>query len=192
MGPYYLTVLTFLLGPFEKATAIARSETERPLRFGKDAGRVMNVETPTHIAACLQTKSGAVGQLNMSFDVWASQHHDIEIYGTEGTLAVSDPNGFGDPIKYRRSRRDLEDHPDWEEVPLSFRFAKNSRGIGALDLAVAHRDGRPARAGGELTFHVLDTMHTILESAEQEKTLKIASTVNRPEPLAAEGPDDDL
>jgi predicted dehydrogenase len=57
--------------------------------------------TPTHIAGVLNFASGAVGTLTTSFDVWSAQVPSIEIYGSEGTLSVPDPNTFGGPVKLR-------------------------------------------------------------------------------------------
>ena len=188
MGPYYLTALVFLLGPVDRAVAMARASfKERVLRHGANKGSTIPVKTPTHIVSALEFESGPIGQVNMSFDVWGAQVPFIEIYGSEGTLSVPDPNSFGGPIKIKRPEA-----KEWEELPLEFRFEKNSRGLGVLDLAVAHRDRRPARASGDLAFHVLDVMHTILEAAEQERSLCVASTVERPAPMAASGPADDL
>jgi predicted dehydrogenase len=188
MGPYYLTALVFLLGPVERAVGMARASfKERVLRHGVNKDATIPVHTPTHIVSALEFKSGALGGVNMSFDVWGAEVPYIEIYGSEATLSVPDPNSFGGPIRIRRPEAKT-----WVELPIEFRFAQNSRGLGVLDLAVAHRDRRPARAGGDLAYHVLDVMHTILEAAEQERSVKVASTVERPEPMALAGPGDDL
>ena len=45
---------------------------------------------------------GAVATLITSFDVWHANLPRIEIYGSEGTLLVPDPNGFGGPVMVRR------------------------------------------------------------------------------------------
>lgn len=188
MGPYYLTALTFLLGPFERAVAMARASfPERTLLHGPNKGSKIPVKTPTHIVSGLQMESGVIGQLNVSFDVWAANVPNIEIYGSDGTLSVPDPNGYGGPIRIRRPGDSA-----WEELPLEYRFPENSRGLGVLDMAVAYRERRPARASGELAYHVLDTMHTILEAAEQETSLRIKSSVERPAAMAQSGPTDDL
>jgi predicted dehydrogenase len=36
----------------------------------------------------------------MSFDVARHKHVPIEVYGTEGTLIVPDPNRFEGPVEY--------------------------------------------------------------------------------------------
>ena len=47
---------------------------------------------PTHVAGMLDFANGAVVQIAMSFDVAGHKHVPLEIYGTEGTLIVPDPN----------------------------------------------------------------------------------------------------
>ncbi len=180
MGPYYLTALVHLLGPVRRVTGSnritfpTRTITSQPLN-----GTLIEVEVPTHVASVLDFASGAVATTVMSFDVWKSDLPRIEIYGTEGTLQVPDPNTFGGPV--RISRRGGE----WEDVPLTHGFAENSRGIGLNDLAAAIRDGRPARASGELAFHVLDVMQAVHEASDQGRHIDIRSTCARPEPLPA-------
>ena len=44
------------------------------------------------------------GTIITSFDVWAANLPRIEIYGTEGSLSVPDPNTFGGPVRIRPAR----------------------------------------------------------------------------------------
>jgi len=69
------------------------------------------VEVPTHVAAVLEHESGPVSTLVASFDVPATRYRFIEIYRTEATLAVPDPNTFGGPVQIRRNG-----DPDWSDV----------------------------------------------------------------------------
>ena len=57
------------------------------------------------------------------------------------------------------------------------------RGIGAADLARSLSGGVPARACGELAFHVLDVMCGISDSARTGAFVKVQSTCERPAPL---------
>jgi len=43
--------------------------------------------------------------------------------------------------------------------------------------------GKAHRADMSLAYHVLDVMHAIHDSAKEERTVKLASTCNRPEAL---------
>jgi len=67
-----------------------------------NAGKVMNVEIPTHVTGLLDFASGPVATIVTSFDVWAAEVPRIEIYGSEGTLSLPDPNTFAGPVRVRR------------------------------------------------------------------------------------------
>jgi predicted dehydrogenase len=102
----------------------------------------------------------------------------IEIFGTEGTLSCPDPNTFGGPVKV--SRRDGESAV---EAPLAFGYRDNFRGVGVADMCNAIRSGRKHRASGELSFHVLDLMHSIHDASEQGRHIEMSSSCERPAPL---------
>jgi hypothetical protein len=50
-------------------------------------------------------------------------------------------------------------------------------------MAYALRTHRPARASGELTYHVLDIMHAIHDASLAGKHITLASTCRQPAPL---------
>src|SRR5690606_19919273 len=142
MGPYYLTALVTLLGPVVRVTGAARATfPERIITSKPKFGERIKVEVPTHIAGIMQFASGAIGTIVTSFDVWGGNVPHIEIYGTEGTLSVPDPNGFGGPVRIRRAGA-----REWSEVPHTHGYSENSRGLGVADMAYALRTGRPHRA----------------------------------------------
>jgi predicted dehydrogenase len=179
MGPYYLTAMIALMGPVRRVTgATAVSFAERVITSKPKCGKRVKVETPTHVAGLLDFANGAVGTIITTFDVWAAELPRIEIYGTEGSLSVPDPNGFGGPVRIRRPGMQ-----NWQEVPLAFGYAENSRGIGVADMANAIRSGRPHRANGQLAFHVLDIMCALHEASDQGKHIALTSTCDQPAPL---------
>jgi predicted dehydrogenase len=179
MGPYYLTALVHLLGPMRRVTGSARTTfPERLITSQPRRGTHIAVEVPTHVAGVLDFAGGAIGTMIMSFDVWAAELPRMEIYGTEGSLSVPDPNTFGGPVRLRRAGAE-----SWSEVPLSHGYAEQSRGLGAADLVHALRFGRPQRASGALAYHVLETMHALHRSSNEGRHVDITSSVPRPEPL---------
>jgi predicted dehydrogenase len=183
MGPYYLTALATLLGPVRSVSGSARTtHAERTIGAGPRAGERIAVSTPTHVTALLEFDEAAA-TLTTSFDTAEGYAPRLEIYGTEGSLILPDPNTFGGPVRLRR--RDGE----WAEVPIAHRYTENSRGIGVADMAAAIAAGRPHRASGELAYHVLDTMHAIYESADAGRRIAIAGGPARPAPLPAEWPE---
>jgi predicted dehydrogenase len=179
MGPYYLTTLISMLGPVRRVTGSARiTFHERMIGSEPKRGQTITVKTPTHIAGVLDFESGAIGTLVTSFDVWHAHVPRIEIYGTDGTLSLPDPNTFRGPVRLRRA-----DDSDWHDMPLTHGYTENSRGIGAADMAEALRSGRPHRANGEMAYHVLDIMHAIHDASAEGRHIELTSTCSRPEPL---------
>lgn len=188
MGPYYLTALISLMGPLKSVMGSTRiTFPERTITSQPKHGTVVKVDVPTHVTGLMNFASGAIGTITTSFDVWASQLPNIEIYGTEGSMSVPDPNGFGGPVKVRRQGESA-----WREVPLTHGYAENSRGIGVADMAYAIQSGRPHRASGALAYHVLETMHGFHDSSEEAKLYVMQSTVERPAPLPVGLPGDAL
>ncbi|MEI6504044.1 MAG: Gfo/Idh/MocA family oxidoreductase [Armatimonadota bacterium] len=176
MGPYYLTALVNLLGPVKRAVASASvTFPERTITSEPKFGEQVTVDVPTHVTGIMQFESGAVGTLLTTFDVWHTNLPLLEIYGTEGSLSVGDPNGFGGPIRLRKAG-----DPEWADVPLTHIYSEGNRGIGVADMAYALASGRPHRASGALAFHVLDIMDTLLESSLEGKYLDLQSRCDRP------------
>jgi predicted dehydrogenase len=179
MGPYYLTALVNLLGPVSRVTGSTRiSFPERVIGNPKQRlGERIPVETPTHLAGVLDFEAGAVGTMVMSFDVWSHNLPRIEIYGSEGSLTVPDPNTFRGPVKVRRAEAE-----EWSEVPLTH-SDQVARGIGVADMASALASGRPHRASGALAYHVLELMHAFDEASKGGKHVDIESRCDRPAAL---------
>ncbi len=179
MGPYYLTALVNLIGPIRRVASATRvTFPERLITSQPKFGTVIQVNTPTHITGVCDFANGAIGTVIMTFDVWAARLPWIEIHGTEGSLGVPDPNGFGGPVLLKRAGAS-----DWSEVPLSHGYTKQSRGIGVADMAYGLRSGRPHRANGDVAYHVLEVMQAFLDSSRAGRHIEIASTCERPAPL---------
>ncbi|NMO97339.1 Gfo/Idh/MocA family protein [Paenibacillus lemnae] len=155
MGPYYLTALIQLLGPIRSVAGMtSKAFPERTITSEKKRGQIIPVAVPTHVAGTMVFENGAIGTLITSFDIFGgSELPQIEIHGTEGSLKVPNPNGFGGTVEYRR----LGDEA-WTEVPLTEGNATNSRGLGPADMAEAIQNGTRHQASGELAYHVLEAM----------------------------------
>ncbi|MCE5327359.1 MAG: Gfo/Idh/MocA family oxidoreductase [Planctomycetaceae bacterium] len=174
MGPYYLTALVAMLGPVKRTASFSKSSFEyRTITSAKKFGKKVKVEVPTHVAGSLDFANGVLGTIIMSFDVVGAQLPRIEIFGTEGTISVPDPNAFSGPIHVQRLGGERL------QIPFSHIYAENNRGIGAADIAYAVQSGRPHRCSGEMAYHVLDVMQALNEGGTQT----IASTCHRPAPL---------
>jgi predicted dehydrogenase len=178
MGPYYTTALINLLGPVKSIMGYSRKMFDtRTITSPGKYGKVIPVEVDTHVAGTMEFASGVIGTMIMSFDMWRAQHPCIEIYGTEGTIEVPDPNGFGGPVRLSRGKG------EYYEIPLAHIYSENSRGIAVADMAMALRTGRPHRASGELAFHALDVMLGFGDSSESGRRYDLVTTCARPAPL---------
>ena len=176
MGPYYITALVNLLGPVERVCAMGKKGFESRIRTCDDRyGEVYPVEVDTHVAGNLMFKNGALVTLVMSFDVKKHSHKPIEIYGETGTLRVPDPNTFGGPVNLSLKGG------EWSEIPLTHGYEEQMRSIGVADMARAIRTGTPAKASGELAFHVLEVMHALTKSSETRSFIEIESDPGQPE-----------
>jgi len=179
VGVYYVQALAAIVGPIARVSALARASfPERVVASGPKTGEVIPVNTPTHIMSAIQFESGVVGNLGTSFDVWETNRSTLVIYGSEGTLRLPDPNTFGGPIQLLKAGG-----KEWSELPLTYGHTENSRGLGVWDMAHALQTGEPARASGELGYHVLDVMVSVLESGENGHRVEVESTVERPASL---------
>ncbi len=179
MGPYYLTALIAMLGPVRRVSGSAQASfPTRTVTSQPKNGTVISVDTPTHLSATLDFSAGAVATLITSFDVWAHHLPCIEIHGTEGSLSVPDPNGFGGKVQLWQPA-----HREWQDIDLVPIRAENSRGLGVADMAYAIRSGRAHRANGAMAYHVLDIMHAVHDSSREDRFVAVQSTCQRPAPM---------
>lgn len=190
LGPYYIANLINLIGPVKRVGALTsmasptRTVTSQPL-----AGTVIPVETPTNIHALLEFVSGATITLSASWDVWSHRHANMELYGTEGSLFVPDPNFFGGTVEASGRDTNIQpvemwDHPfakDNQESPRGPRA--NYRTAGLADMAMALIEGRDPRCSLDRALHGIDVMTSILKSGEEGRFVDMTTTCTQPAAL---------
>ena len=116
----------------------------------------------------------AVGTIITTFDVWSANLPFIEIYGSEGTLFVPDPNNFSGSIQLYRPEEGVT-----KEIPMMYGYPENSRGLGLADMAKALLTGRPARCDVQQTYHVLEIIEGFETSAKTGAWTQIESVYER-------------
>ena len=179
MGPYYLTALVQLLGPAASVYASARiTRAQRPIHSKPRRGKLIDVEVPTHVSSLIDFAGGATATLITSFDVLGSRHRNIEIYGTEATLSVPDPNTFGGKLQIR-GIRDRE----WQDIELLEPNIPQERGVGLADMLSAQRHNRNHRANADLALHVLELMTSAVTSSDLGQRVTLTTTCERSAPL---------
>lgn len=181
MGPYYLSALVNLYGRVESVTGFAKkSFAQRTITSEPKFGEVVDVEVPTWVNGILHFENGATVTIFTTFDVVYKTQARFEIYGSEGTLIVPDPNYFGGPIQLLRPQEG-----EFKEIPLMFKYKENSRALGLADMGASIANGTDFRASHMQTLHVLEIMEKIIMSSDQKTTLKIDSPFQRKAPLGA-------
>ena len=194
LGPYYLSVMVFLLGPMARVSGMARqSFDERQIECGPRSGERIGVDVDTHSLSMIEFQSGVLASMTMSFDVWESDTPRFEVYGENGTICVPDPdpvhgaNLFHGPIWYRTradSRWEVQPRPtgrqNWRLANNTHGFNEDSRGLGLLDLAYAAQEGRLPRASGEMAYHVLEAMVGITEAPKRGGFVDLESSCTVP------------
>jgi predicted dehydrogenase len=178
LGPYYITALLNLLGPAKSVTAVTCKGSETRVGGPETVPHVYPINVSTHLSGMVEFECGAIITVITSFEVYKHGHSPIEIYGSEGTLQVPDPNRFGGTVKvYRKG------YQDWVSAPLSHIYTDNSRSIGVADMAYAMQSGRAHRASGELANHALEIMLAFDKSSKLGTKVELTTTCKQPAAL---------
>ena len=182
MGPYYITSMINLLGCVSDVYAMTkRGFEQRTATCKQHYGEKIDVEVDTYINGTLRFESGVIATLFTTFDVYAGRC-GIEIYGTQGTLFVPDPNIFGGEIRLYRPEQEKT-----QEIPLAFSYKQNSRALGLADMAKALQTGREYRPDSSMTFHVLEIMDGLLKSGRERREVAIESRFAPRKPMLSGG-----
>jgi predicted dehydrogenase len=189
IGPYYVTNLVQLLGPVTRVAALTATPSEtRTILSDPRRGETIPVKTPTTIHGLMHFANGAVITMCTSWDVWGHGHKPMELYGTEATLDVPDPNFFGGDLVLTRANAGAETVTPWSHP---FGVANqdtraNYRTAGLADMAQAIGEGRPHRCSMELALHVVEVMTGLLKSGETGDFIYMTTVCDRPEALGPE------
>lgn len=193
LGPYYIANLINLIGPVKRVGALTSMASEtRTITSQPRNGETIPVKTPTTIQALLEFVSGANITLTASWDVWSHRHANMELYGTEGSLYVPDPNFFGGTVEASGRDKDIKPLENWahpfgianQESPSGPRA--NYRTAGLADLAASLIDGRDARCSLDRTLHSVDVMTSILKSGAENRFVDLTTTCTQPAALGIE------
>ena len=191
MGPYYITNMINLMGPVKRVAALtSMAHGERTIISEPRKGEVLQVKTPTNIHALLEFQNGATVNLSTSWDVWNHRRGHIELYGTEGTIYVPDPNFFGGKVELAQRDGAVTEVPLWDHPfgkpnqphPTQGMLA-NYRTAGLADMAAALREGRAARCSIDLALHAVEVMTACLKSGETGGFVTMQTTCTRPAAL---------
>lgn len=191
IGPYYLTNLVQLIGPIHRVAALSSSaSTTRTITSEERHGEIIKVNTPTNIHALLEFKQGATITLSASWDVWAHKHRNMELYGTEGSLVLPDPNFFGGQLEIAGREGEFSPVPIAEhafgrpnEIHDHVGWVANYRAAGLADMMQAINKDTEHRCSLELATHIIEAMTAILQAGETGQYVTLETSCEQPAPL---------
>ncbi|WP_417480773.1 Gfo/Idh/MocA family protein [Maricaulis maris] len=191
LGPYYIANLVNLIGPVKRVAALTSMASEtRTISSEPRAGEKIPVLTPTNIHALLEFENGATVTLSASWDVFAHRHANMELYGTEGSIYVPDPNFFGGEVLATHRTEEAKPVPEWDHpfgIPnQDHKNGKmaNYRTAGLADMAQAIQSGGDYRCSLDRALHAVDVMTSILKSGETGSFVDITAKCERPAALS--------
>ncbi len=188
IGPYYVANLINLIGPARRVAALtSAASSTRTIGNGPRDGEVIPVKTPTNIHALVEFQNGATVTISASWDVWAHEHANMELYGEKGSLFVPDPNFFGGDVRIAGEDGEIKPLPPTEHpcaVPNDQHdrgMLANYRGVGLADMVAAIAEGRDHRCSLDRALHALDVMLSILKSGETGAFVDLTTICTRPD-----------
>jgi len=199
MGPYYVTALCNLLGEAKGVMGMTKKTfANRTITSWPHFGENITVDVDTHLTGSIEFSSGAIATIVTTFDAHYTSQARFEVYGTEGTLIVPDPNTFGGPVLLFR-REDMVAGPavdpalikpeeisayrHYRQIPLMFGYRENSRGIGIADMCKALETGRDFRANANQQIHVLEILTSFSKSSHDKKYVELTTKYSRGKPM---------
>ena len=194
MGPYYLTALVNLLGPAKQVWgSLMWNKKKRIIGIGPRKGKSIKVLCPTTYLGTIFFKNRTIIRFTLSFDVIAHHRNHIELYGSKGSILVPDPNMFGGSVftckklggawKEHKTNKMYLGRINIREKSLRANEAPtnaNYRGVGLSEMVYCIQNKKKHRCNGELSFHVLDIIKSIMEAARKRKRINIKSTCKIP------------
>jgi len=194
MGPYYLTALVNLLGPAKEVSgSIMRGVKKRTIGIGPRKGKKFKVFCPTTYLATIVFKNKTIIRLTLSFDVIDHKRNHIELYGSNGSMIVPDPNMFGGSVYTCKKLGGKWTEYKTGKMPLgkinirtkSLRANEspinaNYRGVGLAEMAYSIENKKIHKCNGELSVHVLDIIQSTMKASITGKKQKIKTTCKIP------------
>ena len=199
MGPYYLTALVNLLGPAKQVWGSSMwNKKKRIIGIGPRKGSSIKVLCPTTYLGTIFFNSGAIIRFTLSFDVIAHHRNHIELYGSKGSILVPDPNMFGGSVytckklggtwKEHKTNKMYLGKINIRQKSLRANEAPinaNYRGVGLAEMAYCIQNNKKHRCNGDLSFHVLDIIQSIMIAAKKRKRINIKSSCSIPKKFSS-------
>lgn len=179
MGVHGLQIITTLFGPAREVACMAKITTPvREVRSGAFDGKKISAnQIPDQYIITLDYGDGRMALVDTGFSQKASQAPQLEIYGDQGTIAVTRPY-MTNPIPEvymdcpERGIRGWITPNEWVDPPEKL----NSQCCCLADLIDAVENDRSPVLSPEQARHILEIMCKIPEAAESGTRMKLETT----------------
>ena len=157
-------------------------------------GKKFEVTVPTSYMVNMEFQNQTLIQGFLSFDVQNHKRNHIELYGTNGSIVVPDPNMFGGPVltskllgsewvsnsveRMHLGKTNIKNHSGRSNEANE---QANYRGIGLADMIDAIENNRKHRCNGDLALHVVDIIESTIISSDKKNEVCLRSSCERPE-----------
>ena len=169
MGVYPLHVLTGLLGPVQRVTALVGKALDSfVVGDGPFEGKRVAVEADDNWQMLLDFGGGLLASLAANSCVLGSRAPQVEIHGLRGTLAL-DPIDVGAPLEL------LREGQGWQTIqpPATGRAAGPDHHLGIEHLVECIETSRQPLLSAAHALHVIDVLEKAARSSAEGRTLTI-------------------
>ena len=184
VGIYYIGALIALLGPVKAVRGFGAPafHHEKELLFDTINEDSWTIPGNNLITAALEFESGALVSVHFNGNAVGSERHIFELYGTEATLEVGDPDTFAGEVRLVRPESEpavipfTHGYDGRNMLPEKSPFdGYGNRGIGVADLAWAIRKGRKNRLSKEYGLHCQEILQGLDEAIRTGSTYEVQS-----------------
>lgn len=169
MGVHGLSQITGILGPAKRVSCVSgKTAPVRHYTGGTKKGQAIDVEVDDNTLLLLDFGEATFAFLDATYCVGATLGPRLEIYGSDGVIALT-----GHPPKSTVQLYELATK-DWREIEVPERGPVRDLGVQSL---VDHlRDGLPLRLTGERGRHLVEIMAKAPEAARLGRTMELTTT----------------
>ena len=169
LGVHGLSMITAMLGPAKRISCLSgRTRDVRHHTAGPFKGKQIDVEINDNSLLTLDFGGATFGIVDATFCVAASKAPEIEVYGSEGTLAVV-RRGLGQSLEWYQPRK-LE----WVEMELP--ETPPVRDLGVLHMVNHLLEGSELLLTGERGRHLVEIMAKAVDAADTSCTLDLTTS----------------
>ena len=170
MGVHGLNQITAILGPVRRIASFSgRNVPTREILAGPFKGKTIEVNIDDNSLLLLDFGDDRFAFLDATYCVMASMGPRMEIYGSEGTIALAGRRDIGPPLHLYRLETMEWAQPHVPPTPPV-------RDLGVLHMVDCLLQNEPLELTGEHARHLVEIMATAPQAAREGRTIELSTT----------------